>query len=250
MKKFITITSVFIIFFAAVSNSFSQANNVKVYIAGGYNFNFPKASSVNFIINRYNQTRSNLTKTMDNVNSMSGLTLALGGILESYNSSVLLEGGVTFKNSGEKKAEGVFSGNDVRRDFKVSSTLVNVGMGYMLNSNNPVDFGLGLFVDFGSVKYKTRVYTAGETVPDYTDIETGSSTLSLGFTPTAFLNVYPVDNFGVSVRPYYFAQIFTQDLEEVNKTLNPNTWMNDDPESYNKETLSGFGVDVKAMIIF
>ncbi|MBK8551746.1 MAG: hypothetical protein IPL53_12055 [Ignavibacteria bacterium] len=105
-------------------------------------------------------------------------------------------------------------------------------------------------MDIGSVTYDTRVYDQSETPPDYTDITPVSSGLALGFTPTAFLNLNFNENIGITVRPYYFAQIFSEDLTDINAALNPNTWQNDEPDEYDSETFSGFGVDLKAVVSF
>ncbi|MBK8551745.1 MAG: hypothetical protein IPL53_12050 [Ignavibacteria bacterium] len=87
MKKILML----LCFITSISNANSQ--DEKIYLTAGYNFNFPNASSVNFIIDRYNETRSYLTTKMDNINSMSGFDFSVGGI---FSTGLLLEGGVTF----------------------------------------------------------------------------------------------------------------------------------------------------------
>ena len=242
MKK-ILFTLFILTFF---ENANSQNLDNQLYFTGGYNFNFPNASSVNFIIDRYNDTRSYLTTKMDNINSMTGFDLSVGGVLND----MILEAGLTFKSSGVKYAEGTVSGIPYRRDFKVSNFFVDLGIGYLMESKSPVKFGFGLFTDIGSFTYKTRVYNVNETPPDYTDVTPTSSSLALGFTPTLFLNANFNDNIGISIRPYYLAQVFSQDLTDVNAALNPSTWQNDEPDEYDSETFSGFGVDLKAVISF
>lgn len=245
MKKILT----FLLLFISLNKTFSQELDLKFYVTGGYNFNFPNASSVNYIINRYNDTRNYLTTQMGEINTLSGTDFSAGILLEGNNSALLIEAGLTFKNSGVKYAEGTVSGDSFRRDFKIYNTLFNFGAGYMLNYKKPVDIGLGLFVDFGSFTYDTRIYKTNETPPDYTDISPANSS-ALSFTPVVFLNLNIIDNFAISVRPYYFAQLFSQDLTDVHTALNPNTWQNDNADDYNSETFSGFGVDLKGVISF
>ena len=245
MKKILLLFFIFL----SLNSSFSQDINTKFYITGGYTFNFPNASSVNFIIDRYNNTRNYLTKKMDNINTLSGTDFSAGAILDLDESAMLIEGGVTFKNSGTKYAEGTVSGENFQRDFKVYNFLVDIGFGYLFNYNKPLDYGIGMFVDFGSFTYDTRIYKTNETPPDYTDISPANSS-ALSFTPVAFLNINLNDHFGISVRPYYFAQILSMDLTDVHTALNPNTWQNDNASEYNSETFSGFGVDLKGVISF
>ncbi len=240
--------NIFVLIFilASFSSAVSQNRNEKFYVTAGYNFNFPNASSVNFIIDRYNQTRSSLTTKMDNINQMSGFDVSAGAIINDF----ILEAGLTFRNSGEKYAVGTFSGTEARRDFKVNNFLVNLGLGYLISSGDVFEFGLGMFLDIGSIKYETRVYNTNDTPPGYTDITPTYNSLALGFTPTVFLNVNFAKNIGISVRPYYFGQIFSQDLTDINVSLNPNTWYTDDPNDYDSETFSGFGIDLKGVVSF
>ncbi len=231
---------------AAFNIANSQDLEEKLYLTGGYNFNFPNASSVNFIIDRYNETRSYLSTKMDNVNTMSGLDFSFGGVINS----MILEAGVTFNNSGVKYAQGTVSGVEAKREFKVYNFFANLGIGYLVQTKSPFDYGFGLFLDIGSFSYETRVYNLNSPPPDYTDITPTSSTLALGFTPTLFLNLNFSKNIGITVRPYYLAQVFSQDLTDVNIALNPNTWQSDEPSEYDSETFSGFGVDLKAVVSF
>lgn len=228
----------------------AQESQNYFYFAGGYNFSFPSASDLNYVIDRYNATRNYLTKKMDHVNSLMGPAFSLGVGLKDRDNTLLIEAGATFRNSGKLSAEGVVSGVTGHRDLKVTSTIINLGLGYLFSSSKSFEYGLALFTDIGSFSVKSRTYNSGQSEPDYTDITPDSFTTGLAFTPTGVFNFNISDNFGVSLRPFYYAQLFKQDLLDLDKTLNPNTWASDDTEQMDSETLSGPGIDLKAVVSF
>lgn len=247
MKKIFLITILNLI---SLQSIYSQYRDDYFYLTAGYNFTFPSAGDLNYIIDRYNETRNYLTKDMGNVNSLSGPAFSAGYGMSTGEGAWIFEGGITFNSSGEKSAEGVVQGVTAQRDLKVKTFLVNLGIGYLFNSGKLFEYGFGLFTDIGSLKIETRVYNQGDAIPDYTDITPEGNTSLLAFTPTGFFNINFTKSAALSVRPFYFGQIFKQDLTEVNKTLNPNTWIYDDSENFDSETLSSFGFELKAVISF
>ncbi len=247
MKKIILVTSILII---TSAQCFSQKSDRYFYVAGGYNFLFPSASDLNYVIDRYNATRSYLTKKMDHVGTVSGPAFALGIGLINNDNTLLIEGGATFRNSGKLSAEGVVSGVTGHRDLKITSTIINFGLGYLFGAGKKFEYGIAMFTDIGSFKVKSRTYNSGQAEPEYTDITPDAFTTGLAFTPTGMFNLNITNNIGISIRPFYYAQIFKQDLLELDKTLNPNTWPTDDTEKMDSETLSGPGIDLKAVVSF
>lgn len=236
--------------FFLISSIYSQSNEDHFYIIGGYNFLFPPADDLNYIIGRYNETRDYLTTEMGDIKSLSGPAFAVGYSISTGENAWILEGGITFNNSGTKSAKGVVQGQNAERDLKMKIFLVNLGFGYILNAGKQFEYGFGLYSNIGNIKIETRVYYDNQTVPDYTDITPAGSSTSVAFTPTIYLNLNFTRALAVSVRPFYSAQFLQHDLTDVNAAINPNTWTNDDPANFDSETFSGFGIELDGKISF
>ncbi|MBX7042901.1 MAG: hypothetical protein K1X85_08360 [Ignavibacteria bacterium] len=241
-----SIATLMLLFFAAAANAQRPENSV--YMAGGYSFQTVTADPMNYIIDRYNETRDYLTEEMGDMSFSSGPAFSFGFGMGEDEDFILLEIGLTLGSTGNKTASGPVDGVSKTRDVKISSYYINTGFAYLLQNENKFEYGLGLYIDYGGFRVKTRLYNSNSSKPTFTDI--GESQTLLAFTPTLFLDYNFSDQFGLTLRPYYRAQILTQDLAYVNEYLNPNTYRNDDPEKQKGVILSGVGAELKAIFYF
>jgi hypothetical protein len=236
----------FLLLFA--STAFAQRPENRIYMAGGFNYQIASAAPLDYVIDRYNETRNYLTDEMDKVNHMSGAAFSFGFGMGEDVDFLLFEMGLTLGGSGTLTSEGVVNGVRQSRDLKVTSFYINTGFAYLIQTEQKFEYGIGLFVDYGGFRVRTRTYNTGQAVPDFKDI--GESNTLVGLTPTIFLDYNFSETFGLSLRPYYRAQIYDNDMSYVSKEINPNTYQNDDYESSHGAMLNGFGGELKAIFFF
>lgn len=226
----------------------AQRPENSVYMAGGYSFQFVTADPMNYIIQRYNETRDFLTEDMGDINFSSGAAFSFGFGMGEDEDFLLFEIGLTLGSTGPKSAVGPVDGVSKTRDVKLASYYINTGFAYLLQNENKFEYGLGLFIDYGAFRAKTRIYNTNSSKPTFTDI--GEPQTLLAFTPTLFLDYNFSDQFGLTFRPYYRAQLVSQDLSYVNEFLNPSTYRNDDISKQEGVIMSGIGAELKALFFF
>ncbi len=219
-----------------------------MYMAGGFNYQFATAPPLDFIIDRYNDTRDYLTDDLDKLNHMSGAAFSYGFGMGEDVDFLLFEIGLTIGGSGPLTSEGIVNGVKQKRDLKVSSYYINTGFAYLIQTEQKFEYGIGMFIDYGGFRVRTRTYNSGQAEPDFRDL--GDVNTLVGLTPTVFLDYNFSETFGITLRPYYRFQFYDNDLQYVNKELNPNTWQNDAYDSQHGSMLSGFGSEMKAIFFF
>lgn len=244
MRLFLTL-----VFLFSVSALCAQRPENSVYMAGGYNIQSPSVAPLDYVIDRYNETRNFLTDKMDKVSIMSGPAFTFGFNMGEENSFFILELGLTLGSSGALSSQGTVNGVSQKRDLKLTSYFVSFGVGYITSSDGSFEYGGALYFEIGGFKVKTTgAYDANQTAPDFEDI--GSSETLVSFTPTLYLDYNFSEKFGLSLRPFYRFQILSNDLSNVSANINPATYQNDDPEKIKGNMLSGFGGELKAIFYF
>lgn len=241
----ITIVAIMLLI-ASVTHA--QRPEDKTYMAGGFNYQLASAAPLDYIIDRFNQTRTNLIDEMDKVNHMSGAVFAFGFGWGEDEKFILLEMGLTLGGSGSLSSERLENGVLKKQDLKVTSFLINTGFAYLIQTEKKFEYGAGLFIDYGGFRVRTRTYNSNQTAPDFKDI--GESNTLVGLTPTIFLDYNFSETFGLSFRPFYRYQLYDNDLQYVNKELNPNTWQNDAYDNQHGAMLDGFGGTLLAVFFF
>jgi hypothetical protein len=199
------------------------------YFSVGYNPSFVRGEDMNFIIQRYNETRDDcnrgycLSKKMSKLKFAQWPTFSFG---MSSNGSL-----IEFQWTGRKQvltAIGQSNNDDpVRRDLKVILNSFSTNYAYAF------DYGSGFFapgfsLDIGKTAMGTRVdyekNFIGEVEYDklFSDLMIGTTFfLNIG------INLSSDGLVGILIRPYYQFRWLKVDLDEVNRVLNPNTWQND-----------------------
>lgn len=232
MKKLVSLTTGLLLFCLLAS-----AQN-HTYFAVGYTLGKAKFDSLNYIIDRYNETRNFLDKEMDNITFPNGFAISFGG----GGNHILYD----FTWSGKHRtvsAQGVDgTGVLVQRDLKFRWNTFNMGLGFVAGGNSKI--GAGFSFDAGSAKIFTRVGPADEVGSmDYTRVE---KELLLGGSVFLHFLLGGGQGPGLIVKPYYQFPYWRVDLLNVNSTINPSTYFND---SGNQATsFANFGVTLMLAI--
>lgn len=207
------------------------------YFSVGYNGNMFKSENLDFVIDRYNETRTYLDKTMDYPHYLDGLDLHIGG-----GSKMLFDIGYAWRGA-EVSANGIdATGVDQQRDLKYKFGVWNFALAYnFLNSTNFM-LALGYNQTLGSEKIYTRVGPA-------TDIENENyEDIIKSFSPAAEffvqIGVPLTESVGLLIKPYYHLNLVETDYGDVNRMINPATAAADDYELPSKPM--GFGISVMA----
>jgi hypothetical protein len=208
------------------------------YYTLGYNAGFPTGlEQLNFVIQRYNDTRTYLTEPMKKINFLDGFTFTMGGVVDV----VFVDFGYT-AGIQRRFAEGPVSGTIMRRDLKVSSHLFDFNFGFCLADPNKSGIYVGASMNIGKFSIKTRV-SEKETIKSENYVQINPDD-DLFFTLGVFMK-FCIKNPGIYIQPYYqfpMSHIFDSDMTDVNEILNPYTYENDpSPLNINNGT---FGVKI------
>ena len=191
-------------------------SNSQGYGFFGYGFGFTKLTDLNYIVGRYNNTRNFLDKEMKEFNNLDGLTFNFGYLFYGIDMGM----GMTFRGK-KHHSTGFVNGQEFRRDLKVTNNSFYVNIGGGGNTGDYAIFG-GLITEFGNFKVKTRSAEIDDVrkedwIKPVEDIYCGAG-LYLRFL---------FGNPGIAIEPYIVWPLFSYDVGPVNKTINPNTYQND-----------------------
>jgi len=204
IAKFLLTT---LLFLAAKTDAAAQLNFIA---GGGYNYQYAPLDQLNYVIRRFNETRSELSKAMPGINALNGpeITAGLGGgslaVLFTY-SSFRAERSGSWTENGEKKT----------KTLRMLSSQYALSFGKMPGVGNTFAFGMGVelsllktgyFVDDGN-----RVFNQV------------SEHLALGASPYIQLYLGLSEHFYFYIKPSYTLDGFFEDFYPVNEALNPLT---------------------------
>lgn len=210
------------------------------YFQIGYNGSIPTGiDSLNFIIDRYNETRSYLDVQMKNVQYLDGITFSYGWYPENF---IM---GIGYTGAGQKTfAEGMDNTNTLRRrELKVKSRLFDIDLAFGLNRSSKVKVFLGTTFTFGSFVVKSRVAEASEIKKE--EWETINDSGSLIFGTGLFLRIASAKGF--FIQPYYMftpGKIFENDVTSVNEEINSATYLNDPTPLKVKNSMFGVKIGI------
>lgn len=206
------------------------------YFGAGYNMAFLKSDQLDFVVDRYNETRTYLTEEMNYPRYFDGISLH-GGIGRN---AFLFNFGYT-QQSSVVGAEGVdASGVLVRREVKDKWNTIDIGLGVNLGSSDTKALSLGVNFGLNSEKSLTRA-----DAPDAigkANFEQVNKQFKIGISPFAQFIVATEDGVGILFRPYYAWSPVKTDYTNLNEYINPYTAIGD---PYPLEsTLKGFGISI------
>lgn len=211
--------------------SFSQT----VYFGAGYNLASGGFDDLNYVIDRYNETRSYLTTEMDNIHFNKGTVFSFGMAPGGF----IYEFGIQY-NRAKTFARGVdATQTEQQRDLYLRLWNLYMDFGFPITEEG-VAIAPGFGWDLTTVKFLTRVAPPDE----IKDVDKTKSNMELGMHVRFFLKIImggtDDGGAGLMIEPYYSLGIMAADLSQLNEELNPATWQSD-PEDL-KEKYSFFGV--------
>ncbi len=229
----------------AASSLWGQSGeHVTMSIDLGYQAHLESPDGLNFVADRYNETRDFLTEEMDSFGYFDGLTGSVG----IYLSRLYFDLGFNLREQ-ERAAEGTTNGTSVRRALRVSSNSVYFSMAAAVQDNGIYSpFGLsvvtiGARAELGTTRFSTRVGTTSEI--DDQDWAEISDEMRIYAGPFVKIGLGPL-----MIEPYY---LFDVDfgvpgvgLSPVNEAINPATFQRDpDNLAYGG---GGFGLRIAAVV--
>lgn len=212
--------------FLNINSAFSQtAANFGIGYGTGIH---TKAGGLDFVIGRYNDTRSFLSKQMAVPKVFRGM---------SYSMDIFFPNGVMTMEWVARKSDvtAEVSSTQQIRNFRYRVNTFNFGYGKKLGHATSSPMGRYLGVDFSTISIKnyTRTYQKDADKPEYAKINWD---LIVGFSP--FLQ-FTGNRF--TTKLYYQFMLTKANYWDVNLKLNPNTWFRDDYDS-NKGKTSSLGI--------
>ena len=194
-----------------------------------------RAGGLDYVIDRYNETRSYLSRKMNHPGFFQGVNLAIDYYFPKSIMDIEI---VQRKSDMTAEAGSLKQSRDLR--YKVNS--FNLGYGAKLNTKNSKVTGSYLGLDFSLiiVKNYTRTYQTGGNKSDFTRI---SWEPVIGFSPYLQL----VGN-RFTAKIYYQYTLTKQDFWDVNVRINPNTWSKDNISDVKGRT-SSIGISTRYNLI-
>lgn len=198
-------------------SSFTGFSQLYVNFEIGYNAQFGNPKGINYIVDRYNETRNYLDQEMKSFNNLDGLTASFGFVYGAYID-------LGFIGRGQRReATGTYNGEKFTRHLRVRNHGMSLGIGIPLISDE-IKIIPGTRVDFTFPRISTKIIRENpdplSDEDEWTDIYTGTSTY---IAPFIKIIIGPV-NF----EPYYaFGERKLGDIAVVNQKLNPDTYAQD-----------------------
>lgn len=209
-----------------------------VYLGAGAHMTFQKPENVNFILDRYNETRTDCSvycvqDKMPNFNFTSGPAFNVGFVLEKLI--------VELNWVGRKRkltTQGVFpNGDQATRQLRFRMHSFGIAMGGFIGERD-VYFIPMFSLDVGNHRVDNRAVQSGDVKDEeFAKIE---KNINMGLSLSTGVMFRFSDKIGLMVRPEYQFWGFNNDYSSVNNTINPATAGNDPPEL--KSRWSNFGL--------
>jgi len=221
------------------------ATRAQFFMQFGYNAGIPTSlKNFNYVIDRYNETRTYLDKQMGHFNYLDGTSLSIGGILGPIFASCGYTGG------GQKQHAQMTDNNGIiqRRDLWVKQRLFDMDFGVAFADVEKGSFFIGTSMSIGGFTVNTR--SGAESELKDKNWEKINPWGDLNFTGGVFLRLQ-FTNPGLYIQPYFNftpGKIFQSDVTEINEYLNPNTYENDPTPLMVK--YNTFGVKIGLAMIF
>lgn len=206
------------------------------YFGIGYNMAFLQSEGLDFVTNRYNETRPYLYDQMDEPRYFDGLSIR-GGLARN---AFLVDFGYT-QQSCVVSAEGIdATGVAIQRDLKNKWNTLDVAFGVNVGDGEKGAFALGVNFGLNSEKSLTRSDTPDNIgKANFAQVQ---KQFKVGISPFVQLILAGEGGAGVLIRPYYAWSPVTTDYSELNAYINPYTAVGD-PNPLDGD-LKGLGVTV------
>lgn len=190
----------------------------------GYNLSFLNADSINFIIDRYNDTRSYLDVEMKHMNIFKGPSFTIQGSGGSGKVGLFFDIGRDWTRARAFAQTDTF-GPLEHRDVRIKLDAWHIGFGLSFRGG-PVVLSPGISIDIGTEKAETRVGPADQVKKqDWSTVIADNNVYAALFCQVL---LGPRDGFvRLSLQPYYRFAVSDQQFWPLNEAINPATWFTD-----------------------
>lgn len=196
--------------------AFSQYANLGL----GYNVGIHASNKgMNYVLDRYNETRSYLAATMGKPSVFRGMTY----YMDIYLGKRIFDFDLTY-NKSYCFAEGVDNTQSlVHRDIRFKATSCAMGYGKkVISGKRAMGIYIGVDGNIMFLKVATRKYTVGQFKPEYVEVQ---DDVNLGLTPF----VQWVGN-RISTKAYLRVLLLNNSYYYLNRTINPGTYVKDNSD--------------------
>ncbi len=215
------------------------------YLFGvGYHLTGIQNPGLNYIIDRYNETRqgqagaATLTKEMDYLNNPGGFAFGMFLLDNKYLNGYFFDLNAAFLKS-KAHAEGLdVNQNPASRDLELRMGNYSLDFGFMFYQSPFIDLGIGMGTSFLWGTITTRTGNA--------DFENAQDIISGGFQFFPQINFFLTKSVPVSlsVKPYYYIDLIKTDFSDLNEFINPYT-ASDDPAEDQQGRFSHLGAQIR-----
>lgn len=182
----------------------------------GYNQTYAQLDSLNYIIGRYNDTRSWLTKEMQEIHTPAGIAIQAGYAGQKWVTEFAFVG-----RWQRVKAQGDQNGNIESRFVRYGASTFEAGIARRLTPF----MQLGLSLDIGAIKVRTRTSSSqASSTQVYYDAVRGTT---LGNSLYLQFGIPISDILSLDIRPYYHFNWIATDFAPLNQAINPFTYVPD-----------------------
>ena len=211
--------------------------SAQIWATAGYGITWLNTDGADFIIDRYNSTRNYLTKELDKPGAFTGF--GINGGLNFVN--IQMDVRYNFRST-QLTSEGVVNGTNFKREIDMSFDSFGFGIGYGA-FEDMIGYGIGATIEIISPAISTKITESSEMEVDVTSFSTAVS-------PHVILMIKLGKDIplGFTIRSYYTIGIDEIDYSDLNKTINPATYSNDQTEDQ-VSTLKGFGIELQFGLI-
>lgn len=211
----------------------------------GYGLGSAKIDSLNWVLNRYNETRNFLTEEMTEIKTHGGLCLHFGYENEKIG---LIESGITWRTS-QSSALGIDNSNILkRRDVRLTMHSIDLDYSYPV-FNKFLSVAPGIGNSFGALAMSTIVGTPSEVKnsvkKDYYEVQREFLYQCRLFLKLSIGN-FIGSMFKIELQPYYSISFGETDFAALNNEINAYSASGDPPNL--RSSISHLGV--KAMLVF
>ncbi len=205
-----------------------QCNIVKsqsqYWFGFGYNMSrFKMDNSLNYIIDRYNQTRtSTLTKEMKHIHFADGLAFSFGFNVNKF----VFDLGYTGKKQTVFAQVNNSSGSG-ERYLRFKNRNFNMGFGFAFINTSNSSVALCDSLDIGKIKTETRLGDIPNIDKEEYEIVTDDLNMGSTFYLQFLIGFGRGKGLALIARPYYHISYFDTDFYAVNEKINSSTYVKD-----------------------
>lgn len=219
-----------------IFNSSAKAQGFRLAGGIGGNYSIGNYEGLNFVIDRYNETRqgqsgaATVTRPMKNIKNLIGISWQLGLMLDVSENLSFYTGINRVGRYATTYAEATdINNNTGRRDVRFTSNSMN----FELALGKRARFGYLMFggsLDLFTAKAHTRINSN-----DYNEV---MSDFNLGFSFFVDASIFITPRFAIGLKPYLQTGLLKTDFIDLNRAINRATYINDDFEAQESSPLN------------